>query len=54
MLDDDGEVYYEGKIAWAADYKNGSGFEPLEDFGHGNAGCTEIRYKDTDGEWRTL
>lgn len=54
MLDDDGELYYEGKIAWAIDYKDGSGFEPLDDFGRGNAGCTEIRYRDTDGEWRTL
>lgn len=54
MLDDDGELYYEGVVAWATDYKNGSGFEPLDDFGRGNAGCTEIRYRDTDGEWRTL
>jgi hypothetical protein len=54
MLDDDGTLYYEGKIAWAVDYKGGSGFEPLEDFGRANAGCTEIRYRDTDGEWRTL
>ena len=54
MLEDDGEVYYEGRIAWAADYKGGSGFEPLDDFGRGNAGCTEIRYRDTENEWRTL
>ena len=54
MLDDDGELCYEGFIAWAADYTNGTGFEPLDDFGMPNAGCTEIRYKDTAGEWRRL
>ncbi len=54
MFDDDEELYYEGKIAWAVDYEAGDGFEPLDDFGRPNAGCTEIRYRDTAGEWRTL
>jgi hypothetical protein len=40
MLDDDGELYYRGKI-WG-DY---DGFEPLDDFGMPNAGCTTIEYK---------
>ncbi len=39
MYDDDGELYYEGVI-----YGEFDGFEPLEDFGTWNAGCTEIRY----------
>jgi len=38
MHDDDGECYYEGVI-----YGEFDGFEPLEDFGTWNAGCTEIR-----------
>lgn len=54
MLDGDDEVVYCGFVAWAVDYKAGDGFEPLDDFGRGNAGCTEIRYRDTAGEWRTL
>jgi hypothetical protein len=48
MLDDDGNLYYEGTI-WG-DY---SGFEPLDDFGMPNAGCTGIQYKDS-GEWEWL
>ena len=38
MYDDDGELYYKGVI-----YGDYSGFEPLDDFGTWNAGCTEIR-----------
>lgn len=49
MLDDDGEIYYYGYIV--GDY---SGFEPLDDFGTPNAGCTEIQYKDAQGEWEGL
>ena len=40
MKDDDGETYYEGEI-----YGDFDGFEPLDDFGMPNAGCTEIYYK---------
>ena len=40
MKDDDGTTYYEGEI-WG-EY---SGFEPLDDFGTPNAGCTRIFYK---------
>ncbi len=39
MSDDDGQHYYTGYII--GDY---SGFEPLDDYGTPNAGCTEIRY----------
>ena len=61
IYDDDGELYYAGRIVFAdPDAENGDGltlpeeaFGPLWDFGEGNAGATEIRYR-TGGEWRTL
>ena len=37
MFDDDGEHYYDGVL-----YGDFGGFEPLDDFGTPNAGCTEI------------
>lgn len=49
MYDGDGELYYAGKI-WG-DFE---GFEPLDDFGMPNAGCTEIKLRDPDGIFRTL
>ena len=49
MYDDDGELYYAGKI-WG-DF---DGFEPLDDFGMPNAVCTEIKLRDSDGVFRTL
>ena len=50
LLDDDGEVYYEGV---SDDCDAQQAFAPLDDFGKGYAGCTEIHYL-TDGEWRQL
>lgn len=50
LLDDDGERYYGGFVVLGAD---DSGFEPLDDFGTPNAGCTEIQYK-SKGKWATL
>ena len=41
MFDDDGGLYYAGKIV--GDF---GGFEPLDDFGMPNAGCTSIAYRD--------
>ena len=38
MSDDDGECYYIGRI-----YGNYDGFEPLDDFGMPNAGCTQVK-----------
>jgi len=38
MYDDDGELYYSGLIIGSF-----NGFEPLEDFGMPNAGCTSIK-----------
>lgn len=50
LLDDDGEVYYEGL---SEDCNSQRAFAPLDDFGKGYAGCTEIQYL-TDGGWRQL
>ena len=38
MYDDDDNCYYEGMI-----YGKYDGFEPLDDFGMPNAGCTYIK-----------
>ncbi len=64
MYDDDGELYYDGKIVGVDDsdeiFLAGSvggdvaDFGPLWDFGTPNAGCTEIRYKNEEGQWQTL
>ena len=43
MYDDDGNCCYEGVV-----YGDYSGFEPLDDFGTGNAGCVAIM---VNGEW---
>ena len=43
MYDDDGELYYEGTL-----FGDFSGFEPLDDFGTGWAGCTKIKI---NGKW---
>ena len=48
MRDDDGELYYEGRIACPDDE---SMFAPLDDFGMPNAGCTGIEYKSPVGAW---
>ena len=50
MYDGDGELYYSGRIIGEYD-----GFEPLDDFGMPNAGCTEIKlYNNKTREWETL
>lgn len=38
LYDDDNTLYYRGKII------GGEGFEPLDDYGMPNAGCTTIKY----------
>lgn len=49
LYDDDGNIYYEGL---SDDFAT---FEPLDDYGTPNAGCTEIRYyNDKTKEWETL
>jgi|GEM_PF-556163 len=63
LRDDDGETYYEGffvDLTQPGDEDEGregvSGFEPLDDFGEPNAGCTHIQYfrKGKGGGWETL
>ena len=48
LRDDDGNVYGYGRIT--GEYQ---GFEPLDQYGEGNWGCTEIQYI-RNGEWTTL
>lgn len=43
LYDDDRELYYEGRIV--GDY---DGFEPLDDYGEPNAGCTSVKL---GGKW---
>lgn len=51
MYDDDEELYYSGRLLG----DDPSLFEPLDDYGTPNAGCTEIRYRnDEKGVWETL
>jgi len=50
MKDDDGEVYYHGLCD---DSETEDAFEPLDDFGMPNAGCTSIEYFE-NGKWSVL
>ena len=54
LLDDDGNVYFEGRIIIKGDDIGGGeeDFMPLDGFGEG-FGCTEIQYLE-NGEWETL
>lgn len=59
MSDDDGVVMYSGRLyvpgVPAVDtLQHAQGFEPLDDFGAPNAGCTCIEYKDAAGGWTPL
>lgn len=48
MYDDDGELYYSGFLI-------GDEFGPLDDYGRGGAGCTEIRVdRNRNGTWVTV
>ena len=52
MKDDDGEVYYEGRIILGEDEE---WFGPLDDFGMPNAGCTSIEYyNEHKSEWEVI
>lgn len=53
MLDDDGELYYEGRCS-SCDDDNALG--PLDDFGTPNAGATTIQYWQAGkgGGWKNL
>lgn len=50
LLDGDREVYYEGL---SDDCDSEIACAPLDDFGEGHAGCTEIQYHKR-GHWITL
>lgn len=50
MLDADREAYYEGL---SSDGETEKGFDPLDDFGEGYAGCVIIEYFNA-GRWRML
>lgn len=54
LMDDDGEVYYEGRATRKRipDSSEEYAFEPL-DWAMADAGCTELQYFDDD-EWQTL
>lgn len=50
LYDDDGELYYSGRIVGFYD-----GFEPLYDYGQPNAGAVRIDYQNKeDNSWSTL
>ena len=47
MYTDDNELIYEGRA-------NAVSFDPLDDFGEPNYGCTRIDFQNEKGEWETL
>jgi len=53
MKDDDGEVYYEGRIILLDDADPEAEFGPMDNFGAPNAGCTSIEYFE-NGKWEYL
>ena len=56
MFDDDRTLYYEGRIIFLSNYEAPDMmFEPLDDFGTPNAGCTIIQYRNRQtGDWEDL
>lgn len=46
MFDDDGELYYTGRMTSVS-------FDPLDHYGAPNAGCTRLDYCE-NGKWETL
>ena len=58
LLDDDGEVYYEGRRLETSDADEGYGaeteFAALDGFGKPNAGCTIQQEKNQDGKWEAI
>lgn len=47
IFDDDGDLCYKGRCG-ARD------FDPLDDYGTPNMGCTRIDYRQPDGSWAIL
>lgn len=55
MHDDDGELVYEGRIAFkAGEPEDGEDLGPLHDFGAPNFGCTLIAYEEPGRGWVAL
>ena len=61
MGDDDGTLYYDGYMlhgdkicSLTNEAEESDGFEPLDDFGEPNAGCTWIKYRGKDGKMHQL
>lgn len=55
LYDDDGHLYYAGRIARADLYDGDEikAFAPLA-WAERNAGCTEMRYLDDSNKWQVL
>jgi hypothetical protein len=54
LLDDDGQVYFEGKCGDVNDADQDAAFAPL-DWASGYAGCTEMRVRKVGGsKWEAL
>jgi len=53
MYDDDDVLYFEGR-GNCLDHEDGTGFEPLDDFGTPDAGCTRIDWCTEGDTWETL
>lgn len=53
MYDDDGIHYYSGYLLGKYEGCE-QAFNPLEDYGMPNAGCTDIKYKESDGKYHSL
>ena len=59
MYDDDGELYYTGRILGVVDddsifVVDELAFAPLQDFGAPDAGAVDIQYKNQAGAWQSL
>lgn len=57
MRDDDGELYYTGRIVGVGDDPaslDEEAFSPLVDFGTPNAGAVTIEYRQASGQWEVL
>jgi hypothetical protein len=57
VRDDDGELYYSGRLVLSGGRSDGYDsemFGPLDDFGAPNAGAVTIEYQNKTGEWEVL
>jgi len=58
LLDDDGELYYEGRRLETSDADEGYDSEnelaPLDNFGRPNAGCAIQQEKNKEGKWEAI